>query len=165
MRAIVDLDKSKGELLLDGVERQTMPAYEWRKLIALVPAETGWWGDIVGEHFEENYPLAELLTSLSLSKDVLEWQVRRLSSGERQRLGFVRALALKPKILLLDEPTAALDEKTTKQVESIIKQQAKSGVGIIIITHDEKQAKRLADKSYLLENGALKQLGGKKSNG
>ena len=133
-----------------------MRASDWRKIIALIPAETGWWGDKVGEHFERADELDKILLALGLPLDALNWQVSRLSSGEKQRLGFARAIILKPKVLLLDEPSAALDKIATKKMENLIKQQAKNNVAIIIVTHDEEQAKRLANRTYLLENGQLK---------
>ena len=51
LRAIADLDPSNGEVTLDGAARSAMAAPDWRRKVALVPAESGWWADIVGEHF------------------------------------------------------------------------------------------------------------------
>ncbi len=162
LRAIVDLDVNEGEVFLDDIERNIIPAHEWRTLVGFVPAQTGWWADRVGEHFEQTSStqdnrLNELLLTLGFTPEVLDWQVSRLSSGEMQRLGLARALILKPKVLLLDEPTSALDKKTTKLVETIIKQQLKTGVAIIMVSHDDGQVKRLANRAYILENGELKE--------
>ncbi len=52
LRAIVDLDPNQGEVWLDGLERTSLPAFEWRRKVMLVPAESGWWADHVGEHFD-----------------------------------------------------------------------------------------------------------------
>ncbi len=156
LRAIVDLDENEGEVFLDDIERNKTPAHIWRTLVAFVPAQTGWWADIVGEHFEHTDMLNDLLLALGLPLDALNWQVSRLSSGEMQRLGLVRALCLKPKVLLLDEPTSALDVKATKLVETLIKEQLNSGVTIIMISHDEAQVKRLSKRAYILQNGELK---------
>ncbi len=161
LRAIVDLDENEGEVFLGDIERNQIPAHQWRTLVGFVPAQTGWWADRVGDHFEQTSlaqasSLDELLTGAGMGKEVLDWQVSRLSSGEMQRLGLVRALALEPKALLLDEPTSALDAKTTKLVELLIKQQLSNGVAIIMISHDDVQVKRLANRAYILENGELK---------
>jgi tungstate transport system ATP-binding protein len=79
----------------------------------------------------------------------------KLSAGERQRLGLARARLQKPKMIFLDEPTANLDPKATDQIESLIKNMAKSGIGFVIATHDLMQAKRLSEKVLLLANGAM----------
>jgi len=69
-----------------------------------------------------------------------------LSSGETQRLGIARALAIGPEILFLDEPTASVDEENTAIIESIIHNLKKDGRSMVIMTtHDKEQAERLAD--------------------
>ncbi|OGW35504.1 MAG: hypothetical protein A2010_11030 [Nitrospirae bacterium GWD2_57_9] len=79
-----------------------------------------------------------------------------LSSGESQRLGIARALALEPEILFLDEPTASIDEENTSIIESIIKTMKQEGRSMVIMTtHDRSQAERLADRLLLLTQGAL----------
>lgn len=155
LRAIVDLDPNEGSVMLDGVKRADIPAFEWRRKVMLVPAESGWWADRVGEHFEAVAAAKELLEILVLPVEVLDWQVSRLSTGERQRLAIARALSLSPKVLLLDEPTAALDPQATEFVETIMRQQMAKGVSIILVTHDEAQAYRMAHRSYFLENNSL----------
>jgi len=155
LRAIADLDPNEGSVMLDGVKRSTIPAFEWRRKVMLVPAESGWWADIVGEHFEDIEAVKVLLDVLALPPEVLEWQVSRLSTGERQRLAIARALSLSPRVLLLDEPTAALDPQATKLVEDIMRRQMATGVSIILITHDEEQAHRMANRSFVLENNLL----------
>ncbi len=155
LRAISDLDPNEGSVMLDGANRANIPAFEWRRKVMLVPAESGWWADRVGEHFENTAAAKKLMNILALQVEVLDWQVSRLSTGERQRLAIARALSLSPKILLLDEPTAALDPQATGFVESIMRQQMSAGVSIILVTHDEAQAHRMADRSFVLENNSL----------
>jgi tungstate transport system ATP-binding protein len=82
-----------------------------------------------------------------------------LSSGETQRLGIARALAIEPEILFLDEPTASIDEENTGIVEGIIltlKREARTTV--IITTHDRDQAVRLADRVLMMHDGRIVQL-------
>lgn len=155
LRAIADLDPNEGSVILGGVMRANLPAFEWRRMVMLVPAESGWWADRVGEHFEDVAAAKNLLDILALPVEVLDWQVSRLSTGERQRLAIARALSLAPKVLLLDEPTAALDPQATEFVETIMRQQMTTGVSIILVTHDEAQAHRIAHRSYVLENNSL----------
>lgn len=162
LRAIVDLDPNEGRIILNNQERSSMPAFEWRRKVALLPAESGWWADSVGEHFEQRKKAVKFLEALGLPEEVLSWQVRRLSTGEKQRLAIARALCLEPEILLLDEPTAALDPQASGAVEEIIRQQLASGVSIILVTHDAAQAQRMADRSFVLEKHALTEDKGEK---
>ncbi len=80
---------------------------------------------------------------------------RRLSGGEQQRLALARALARKPDILFLDEPTASLDPAQTKAVEDIVADVAASGVKVVMATHDLGQARRLAGDVVFLVRGRL----------
>jgi putative ABC transport system ATP-binding protein len=82
-------------------------------------AEPGWWDDFVAPHFAGHLPrAAELAAQFDLPASVLQAVVHTLSTGERQRLGLIRALVRDPSILLLDEPTGALDADTTAKVEA-----------------------------------------------
>lgn len=80
---------------------------------------------------------------------------RKLSGGEQQRLALARALASEPAVLFLDEPTASLDLTSTKIVEDMIMEADGHGIKIIHVTHDIKQARRLADDILFLHNGRL----------
>lgn len=80
---------------------------------------------------------------------------RLLSGGEAQRLALARALAVHPKVLLLDEPTANLDPAATQQIEQIVTDVAAQGVKVIFITHDIGQARRLADDVVFLHHGQV----------
>ncbi len=79
-----------------------------------------------------------------------------LSSGETQRLGIARAMAIEPELLFLDEPTASIDEKNCRIIEDIIKflKQA-SATTVILTTHDREQADRLADRIVLMSEGSI----------
>ncbi|MDO8747053.1 MAG: ATP-binding cassette domain-containing protein [Thermodesulfovibrionales bacterium] len=79
-----------------------------------------------------------------------------LSSGETQRLGIARAIAIEPEVLFLDEPTASIDNENTEIVQDIILNMKKEGKSkIIIATHDMLQAKRLADCMLLMDEGKI----------
>ncbi len=153
-RAIADLDPNEGRVSLNGKFREEMPACDWRRQVAFVPAETGWWADRVGDHFDAGGDVKDLLEAVEL-KDALNWEVSRLSTGERHRLGIVRALQARPSALLLDEPTAALDANMTTVVENLIKQQLAGDVCVLLVTHDPKQAERIADRSVRMMDGRL----------
>lgn len=78
-----------------------------------------------------------------------------LSSGETQRLGIARALAIQPEIIFLDEPTASVDVANTEIIEDIIRKLGKDGQSIIMTTHDAAQAERLTDKILVLKGGQI----------
>lgn len=80
---------------------------------------------------------------------------RVLSGGEQQRLAMARAWSLRPQVLFLDEPTAALDPAGTRAVEEMIATFAENGTKIVMTTHDLAQARRLADEVIFLHHGRL----------
>ncbi|PLX38138.1 MAG: ABC transporter ATP-binding protein [Hyphomicrobiales bacterium] len=82
---------------------------------------------------------------------------RALSFGEQQRLAIARALAVRPRVLFLDEPTASLDPATTGLVEELVEEAAQIGVRIIMTSHDLNQARRLADEVLFLHRGRIKE--------
>ncbi len=153
LRAIADLDPNEGRLKTQSGARADMPAPDWRRKVAYLPAESGWWADIAAEHFKD--PAEVDLESLGLSPEALEWEVARLSSGERQRLAFLRLLEHRPDILLLDEPTAPLDAENTARFEARLKRCIKAGISVILVTHDPEQAARMADRHFVLADGQL----------
>src|SRR6476620_10568977 len=119
LRAIADLDPNEGTVTLDGTLREAMPAPAWRKRVTYLAAEPGWWSDTVQDHFSRWDDALPLVTRLGLPCNCGPWPVQRLSTGERQRLGLVRALMLRSRVLLLDEPTSALDSASATAVESL----------------------------------------------
>lgn len=155
LRAIADLDPNEGEVTLNGIARNAMPADAWRRQVALVPAESGWWADIVGEHFIAAPPDMGLLEALGLATEALDWTVARLSSGEKHRLAILRALSLAPKALLLDEPSASLDKTSTERLEAVLQDQQARGVPIVLVTHDAAQAERLASRIITMAGGLI----------
>src|SRR5436190_18635563 len=119
LRMIADLDPNEGEVWLNGQERTSVPAPQWRRRAAYVSSESGWWADTVIQHFSSHNrdEVAALAARVGLRADLLEAPVAQLSTGEKQRFSLLRALLLNPAVLLLDEPTGALDEQSVLQVE------------------------------------------------
>lgn len=154
LRAIADLDPNHGDVRLGEQERNQMPANMWRRQVALVPAESGWWADRVRDHFVAQDGIGELLEHVGL-REAMDWEVMRLSTGERHRLAIVRALQMSPEVLLLDEPTAALDEDATAMVERLMKSEIDGGAAIVLVTHDRRQADRLAGRCLYMDRGRL----------
>lgn len=156
LRALADLDPAEGEITLDGTPRAAIAAPDWRRRVAYVPAESGWWADRVRPHFSGG---TEIVAALGLDPAAFDWEVRRLSTGERQRLAIARALAMEPQVWLLDEPTGALDPAAGEQVEALLREGRAKGAAILVVTHDAEQARRLGDRTLLMQAGRLEAAG------
>lgn len=156
LRAIADLDPNAGTVTLNDKDRDGFTADLWRRDVCYVPAESGWWLDIVGAHFEDPDIASGYLVRLGFDDDAMSWRIDRLSTGERQRLALLRAMVQGPKVLLLDEPTSALDPEATAKVESLLHEKIASGVSIVMVTHDKAQAARMSSHRYLIEAGSLR---------
>ncbi len=89
--------------------------------------------------------------------DKAKQPARLLSGGEQQRLALARALALEPKILFLDEPTASLDPGSLLMIEETVKAIHERGAKVMFVTHDLGQARRLADDVLFLHEGRLEE--------
>jgi len=153
LRAIADLDPNEGAIKLDKTLREAVPAPLWRKQVTYVAAEPGWWADTVKEHFIGWNDVIPLVARLGLPPDCGTWQIQRLSTGEKQRLGLARALMLQSRVLLLDEPTSALDATSTAIVEAMVAERVSSGTGVIWSTHDSAQAHRVGSRLFLMGAG------------
>jgi ABC-type lipoprotein export system ATPase subunit len=90
--------------------------------------------------------LAESLAATGLDAAFMTRAAQELSGGEQARVAVARALARDPVALLLDEPTAALDNVSAAAVEELVRALATRGLGILMVTHDEAQAERVADR-------------------
>ena len=157
LRAIVDLDPNEGRVALDETSREAMPAPEWRRLVTYLQPEPGWWADRVGQHFDEPARAAALLSELLLPEEAMGWEIGRLSTGERQRVALARVLALAPRMMLLDEPTSGLDGEAAGAVEKALRRRLEGGAGLLFVTHDEDQARRLARRCLRLEGGTARE--------
>ncbi|MFK7161621.1 ATP-binding cassette domain-containing protein [Marinospirillum sp. MEB164] len=162
LRALADLEPHQGQVWLNEQSQQAMPAHLWRLKVRLVPAESQWWSDEVADHFPADVDPAAL-AALGLVQEAMHWQVSRLSSGEKQRLALLRALAFPLQVLLLDEPTAHLDPEQSLKVESWLKEEIQRHAWPVIwVAHDREQVNRVADKILLIQGEQIQEqpLGG-----
>lgn len=151
LRAMADLDAHHGECRLDGVAAVDMPAPEWRRRVAFLAAESAWWADTPRPHFERD--CAPLLDALDLSISLLDQPIERLSSGQKQRLALARTLALTPDVLLLDEPTANLDDRNIERVERLVGDYLSNRRACCIwVSHDRAQRERVASSQCQLDS-------------
>ena len=164
------LEADEGKVIFDGEEISQKPPYE-RELntvfqkYALFP------------HLRVYENIAFGLKIKKMSKDVIEQKVMKmlkliglegyenknttlLSGGQQQRVAIARALVNEPKVLLLDEPLAALDLKLRKEMQYELKRiQQEVGITFIFVTHDQEEALTMSDKIVVMKNGEIQQVG------
>ena len=158
-----------GDLLFTDGEKPLIQNIALRRRITLVLPRTGVFNTTVfnnvayglkvrgmdGNHVKDEIDRTLDIVGLGHKK---KQNARTLSSGETQRLGLARALAIAPDILFLDEPTASVDEENTMIIESIIGRLKKSGrTTVIMTTHDKDQAERLADTLLIMTQGGIEE--------
>ncbi len=101
----------------------------------------------------------EMIAKVGLS-DKLEAYPEQLSGGQQQRVAIARSLAMKPKLMLFDEVTSALDPKLTGEVLRVIEQLAKDGMTMILVTHEMQFARDVADRVIYMRDGIVHEMGG-----
>lgn len=122
--------------------------------VVLWPREVGWPKDRIAAR------MAELCAMVRLSATQLERYPFQLSGGQRQRVALMRALALGPELLLLDEPLAALDPVTRVELQVELAELVRSlSATIVVVSHDVQEASRLADEMVLMREGRIEQKG------
>jgi general L-amino acid transport system ATP-binding protein len=100
----------------------------------------------------------ELLNRVGIPEQAKKYP-GQLSGGQQQRVAIARALAMEPKIMLFDEPTSALDPEMIKEVLDVMIELAKSGMTMIVVTHEMGFAKAVADRMYFFDDGQIVETG------
>jgi energy-coupling factor transporter ATP-binding protein EcfA2 len=168
LRTLVRLNPaSEGTILLDGSPVEDLDPVELRRRVNLVQQQPAMLEGTVEENLRYGLELASVpprdigeriskaLEDASLEEAILFRRAEKLSGGERQRVAIARAHAMRPEVLLLDEPTAALDPRTTRNVEDAINRLREEGYTMIVVTHDVDQATRLGDRTVMLRQGSV----------
>ncbi len=96
----------------------------------------------------------ELIEKVGL-KDKLSYYPSKLSGGQKQRVAIARALAMKPDLMLFDEPTSALDPELVGEVLGVMKNLAKEGMTMVVVTHEMGFAKEVADRVIFMDGGKI----------
>ncbi len=154
LRALADLDAAVGQVFLNGRERATWMPQDWRAAVMLVPAQPRWWLSSVQAHCAHDMSCEA--AALELPADRLRAPTEQLSTGEQARGGLLRALSRDPRVLLLDEPTAALDAPIARAVEQLLLTWLSPSRAIIWISHDAGQVERVADHVWQLDHQGLR---------
>jgi len=92
-------------------------------------------------------------------KDKADAYPAQLSGGQQQRVAIARALAMQPKLMLFDEPTSALDPELVKEVLDVMKDLAKQGMTMIVVTHEMGFAREVADRIVFMDEGVIVESG------
>lgn len=158
LRLIADLDPGSGEVLLNGQARSAFSGPAWRQQVMYLAAEPAWWGATVMEHFPpgSQAALLEMASALGLRQGFVDIALTQLSTGERQRLALLRGLLRRPQVLLLDEPTAALDETSVAAVEQLLQRCQQQGLSLLWVTHSQAQAARVGQRCMQLVDHQLR---------
>jgi ABC-type iron transport system FetAB ATPase subunit len=154
LRSLADLDQHNGLIHFDDVAQSDMKPTQWRQKVGYLAGESAWWDETVRTHFPSEISIT--LETLHLPDNILDSTVQNLSIGEKQRLALLRLLNHAPDILLLDEPTANLDQANVQNVEKLISSYVKTRQRAAVwVSHDPSQAARLADRSYEMTSTGL----------
>lgn len=155
LRAVADLDPHEGAVSLAGRAGLRFAPAEWRRQVGYLPAESQWWYERVGDHFDRVDAAA--WERLGFASGTADWRPMDCSTGERQRLALLRLLAVGPRVLLLDEPTAALDATAVARVEGLLAEYRQAGAALLWVSHDPAQVRRVADRHLLIEAGQVRE--------
>ena len=159
LRALADLDPHGGSAVWGELACEALPAPEWRRRVGLLPAEPRFWRPVVGAHFpEDEDSLAEELAGLRLDPEVRGADPARLSTGERSRLALLRLLLNAPEVLLLDEPTANLDQDNRALVIGRIDRYRRERHAPVVWVSHLPEVVAAADRVLLLPEGEVRGL-------
>lgn len=158
-------EPTAGRVLLHGRPLPSYDVLEVRRRIGLVQQSPVLLGATVLEDLRTGRPALsedeamELLARAGLGDQPLTRATASLSGGEAQRLCLARALAVSPEVLLLDEPTSALDAMAAMSVERVVRALVADGLTAVLVSHDLRQARRLADDVIVLRGGQVLEAG------
>jgi len=160
------LEPSAGAVLLDGQPVAQIPVQTLRRRVGMVfqtatlfdgtVLDNVLYGPRLRREQLSDDAVGDLLERVGLPRDFAAKAVTELSGGEAQRVSLARALANRPEVLLLDEPTASLDPTASAQVERLlVRLAAETELTFVFVTHNLEQARRVGDRGLLLVDGKV----------
>ncbi len=165
-RALATLvEPDAGTVLLDGQDAREIAPTEFRTRVAFLAQQPAMFAVTVRDNLEAGPALhgkslsdaqaRELILAVGLEESILPREARTLSGGEKQRVALARALANTPDVLLLDEPTAALDPDAGELIVALLRSLSARGLSVVMVTHDEAHARALGGTRYRCERGRV----------
>ena len=143
----VDIDRIRRQMGMVFQHFNLFPNMTIRKNITLAPVQTG-----LMKQAQADQQAMELLRRVGL-EDKADSYPNQLSGGQKQRIAIVRALAMKPKLMLFDEPTSALDPEMVGEVLDVMKQLAREGMTMVVVTHEMGFAREVGDRVLFMADG------------
>lgn len=167
LRALTGLLRlERGDITVEGRSIRSWDPAVYRRTVGLLPQRPVMFAGSVAENLRypatlrtaaqgrDHLPEAELLDAVGLDDSLLELPSTDLSEGQQNRVGLVRALCAGPSILLLDEPTAALDDAAADRVQTLLERLAGEGLAILWVLHDSRRALTLPGAAVVLGEGS-----------
>jgi putative ABC transport system ATP-binding protein len=170
LRLLNRLDEpTGGTVLLEGIDYREIPPRHLRRRVGMVTQTAYLFPGTIGDNLRfgpaqqgielPTEAIEALLIQVGLAGRAAE-DVTHLSGGEAQRVSVARALATRPAILLLDEPTSSLDAEAKAEVEKLLLTVArKNGLTCVMVSHDLEQAARVADRVMVMSKGRIEKIG------
>ena len=145
----VDIDRIRRQMGMVFQHFNLFPNMTIRKNITLAPVQTG-----LMKQAQADQQAMELLRRVGL-EDKADSYPNQLSGGQKQRIAIVRALAMKPKLMLFDEATSALDPEMVGEVLDVMKQLAQEGMTMVVVTHEMGFAREVGDRVLFMADGKI----------
>ena len=145
----VDIDRIRRQMGMVFQHFNLFPNMTIRKNITLAPVQTG-----LMKQAQADQQAMELLRRVGL-EDKADSYPNQLSGGQKQRIAIVRALAMKPKLMLFDEPTSALDPEMVGEVLEVMKQLAREGMTMVVVTHEMGFAREVGSRVLFMDGGHI----------
>ncbi len=145
----VDIDKVREQMGMVFQHFNLFPNMTIRKNITLAPVRTG-----LMKQAEADEAAVALLHRVGLEEKADAYP-NQLSGGQKQRVAIVRALAMKPKVMLFDEPTSALDPEMVGEVLDVMKELAREGMTMVVVTHEMGFAREVGSRMLFMDEGVV----------
>jgi putative ABC transport system ATP-binding protein len=166
VRALATLiEVDAGTVLFDGRDAREIAPTQFRTRVAFLAQQPAMFAGTVRDNLAAGPALhgkslgdaraGELILAVGLDESILPREARTLSGGEKQRVALARALANAPDVLLLDEPTAALDPYAAESIVALLVALGMRGLSVVMVTHVEAHARSLGGTLYRCERGRL----------